>query len=1075
MNKNCYQAFFVCFLIVIFNGCTKETVTIRETMKSFYTYSYSDPDPIPRPERDYYPYFRYDGYSKASKPVEWKVIEMENSYVKVHIFPEIGGKIWGAIEKSTGNEFIYYNSVVKFRDIGMRGPWTSGGIEFNFGKIGHSPHVSTPVDYMIRKNKDGSVSCFIGGIDLLTRCCWETEINLQRDKAYFTTRTRYSNFTSLLQPYYQWSNGAYQAEGGLRLYFPGKWRIGHGGEVNSWPVSEDGRDLSVYDNNDFDGDKSYHIIGSTEGSFAAYWQDLGFGSGHYSLYGDKLGEKIWLWSHARSGRIWEDLLTDNDGQYVELQSGRLFNQASSASTYTPFRHFGFFPHFTDEFQEYWYPIMDIGGVVKANEVGAINVEKNEKGQKIYFSPVQKIKGKIMIYFGDELQYTYKINKRPLEVWEALIPKNPANKSLQLKIINDSNEELLSYSEDDERSFSERPVKSPDDFDWDSLFGLYEQGIDWIYQGEYEKAYESLKSCLTKDSLYAPALNHLAELYFRKSDFKKALTCIKKSLSINTYDPKANFVYGLVNRQMGNLVDAQDGFAVASISPEYRVAAWLELAKLFIMKKELKTAQQYVEKVLAKEKDNEEALLLRCILSRKMNRMKEANKNIDRLEYFSPLNHFARFERLLLKPGRKSVENFTSLIRNELPFQTFLEMALWYEYLRCRTEAIKMLELAPTNALIDLLLSYLYNYDGEEGKSEFYLKKFIQDPSDFVFPFRSEMIPVLEWAIEKTNHWKPRYYLGLLHQSMGNKKDAREIFTDCGDLPDFPYFYMARMELWKGEENYDVQKDLQKALQLGNHDWRTFLGMIDFYLGKGLRDKALELSEKSLEIFPSNDIVKYTHAKCLLANGYYSETLNELENTVILPNEGAQYGRITYRQAAVMLSLQQIKENKFEDALASIEKARLWPENLGVGRPFEVDERIEDFLEAEIFSHLNKKEKAYSLYNNIIDYTQKKGGKNSSTDILYLIALQRLGKDKVANEFLKSWHRNSPNDPILRWIMAVMNNNANEATKIEKEIDTKTGGTPWDPRYGDSEFELVKGVTSFYFFNSSYKNRGGILK
>jgi hypothetical protein len=28
---------------------------------------------------------------------------------------------------------VLYNNVVKFRDIAMRGPWTSGGIEFNFG------------------------------------------------------------------------------------------------------------------------------------------------------------------------------------------------------------------------------------------------------------------------------------------------------------------------------------------------------------------------------------------------------------------------------------------------------------------------------------------------------------------------------------------------------------------------------------------------------------------------------------------------------------------------------------------------------------------------------------------------------------------------------------------------------------------------------------------------------------------------------------------------------------------------------------------------------------------------------
>ena len=45
------------------------------------------------------------------------------------ILPEVGGKIWSAIEKSTGKSFIYYNHVVKFRDVAMRGPWTSGGIE----------------------------------------------------------------------------------------------------------------------------------------------------------------------------------------------------------------------------------------------------------------------------------------------------------------------------------------------------------------------------------------------------------------------------------------------------------------------------------------------------------------------------------------------------------------------------------------------------------------------------------------------------------------------------------------------------------------------------------------------------------------------------------------------------------------------------------------------------------------------------------------------------------------------------------------------------------------------------------
>ena len=43
----------------------------------------------------------------------------------------------------------------KFRDVAMRGPWTSGGIETNFGVIGHAPTCSTPVDYLVRENEDG--------------------------------------------------------------------------------------------------------------------------------------------------------------------------------------------------------------------------------------------------------------------------------------------------------------------------------------------------------------------------------------------------------------------------------------------------------------------------------------------------------------------------------------------------------------------------------------------------------------------------------------------------------------------------------------------------------------------------------------------------------------------------------------------------------------------------------------------------------------------------------------------------------------------------------------------------------
>ena len=71
--------------------------------------------------------------------------------------------------------------------------------------------------------------------------------------------------------------------------------------------------------------------------------------------------------------IWEKLLTDTDGQYVEVQSGRLFNQAAEDSTLTPFKHRGFAPYATDTWTEYWLPVKGTEGIVEATDLGALNV------------------------------------------------------------------------------------------------------------------------------------------------------------------------------------------------------------------------------------------------------------------------------------------------------------------------------------------------------------------------------------------------------------------------------------------------------------------------------------------------------------------------------------------------------------------------------------------------------------------------------------------------------------------------------------------------------------------------------
>ncbi|MCK5210565.1 MAG: DUF5107 domain-containing protein, partial [Cyclobacteriaceae bacterium] len=304
-----------------------QNATIIEEIKSIKTYPYSDPSPLPsvaisKKIFPFYPYSFFDGYTRKSENMDWTVVTLENDFIEVTVLPGVGGKVWGAIEKSTGKDFIYLNHVLKFRSIGIRGPWTSGGIEHNFGlDLGHAPWTASDVDYVLKENPDGSVSCVVGGLDLASRTQWRVDIRLPKDRAYFETNSMWYNPTPLHDAYLSWENTAYHTGDDMQFYFPGTHHIGHGGKVSPWPIDIDGNNLDMYRENNFGTSKSYHVFGMYPSWFGAYFHNSEFGSGHWAPYDDAPGKKIWIWSLARDGAIWEDLLTDTDGQYIEAQSG----------------------------------------------------------------------------------------------------------------------------------------------------------------------------------------------------------------------------------------------------------------------------------------------------------------------------------------------------------------------------------------------------------------------------------------------------------------------------------------------------------------------------------------------------------------------------------------------------------------------------------------------------------------------------------------------------------------------------------------------------------------------------------
>ncbi len=918
-----------CFFL---SGSAQQSATVKEYLQTFPTYGFSDPNPMPLLS-PVYPYFRFDGFTDKAENKQWKIVELANDYIKVLITPEIGGKIWAAIEKKSEQSFIYYNHTVKFRDIAMRGPWTSGGLEPNYGIIGHTPSNATPVDYITRNNPDGSASCIIGVLDLLTRTNWRIEINLPKDKAYFTTQSFWYNSTPLEQPYYHWMNLGVKAKGNLEFIFPGTKYIGHNGEDASWPVNEtNGKNINFYEQNDFGGPKSYHVFGKPADFFGAYWHDDHRGMVRYGTYDDKAGRKIWIWGLSQQGMIWEKLLTDTDGQYVEIQSGRLFNQNSSGSSFTPFKHIGFAPYTTDTWKEYWYPVSKTHGIGKANRYGALNLKYEQGMLKIYFSAAQKINENLVVKTGDKIIYSRTINLSPLEVFADSIAVSASGDDLVAKLGTDK----LIYHSDPDFGRLSRPSASPQNFDWTTVYGLYVQGKEYMDQKIFDQAEAKLSEALKKDSNYLPALVKMAELMVRNLRYKDALSWATRALSIDTHAGDANYYYGVINAAMGNFTDAKDGFSIAALTPEFRSAAYTELSRLYSREKHFDQAIVYAEKAVDYNRYNIDALMLKAAALRNKEEKQQADETLETILSYDPINHFVRFEKFLWQPNETARHSFTTLIRNELPAETYSELGIWYYNAGYPDKALEVFSLSPESAESAIWKAFLQNQEVQTASIN----------PNLVFLFRSETGMVLEHLLKKQDDWFLKYQLALIYKDRNRVIEARQLLLSCGEGPSYPPFYATRATIFKDSDEAQSFKDLQKAVTLDPAQWRYQKLLAEYYIARGQVEKALVITTPFYKAHPEQYIMGMLHGKTLMLNKKYREAEALLTQINIIPFEGATEGKLLYREAKLMLAIQEMQKKNYKKALNFISQSRLWPENLGVGKPYEnqIDSRLEDWME-----------------------------------------------------------------------------------------------------------------------------------
>ncbi|MCX7974443.1 MAG: tetratricopeptide repeat protein, partial [Candidatus Aminicenantes bacterium] len=762
---------------------------------------------------------------------------------------------------------------------------------------------------------------------------------------------------------------------------------------------------------------------------------------------------------------------------VYKRQGFLYNQTAPASSFTPFKHAFFLPYQVIHWHEFWFPIKGLKRVVAASPSGALNVEErisdfqkisggkieskgsvdqqnfkprfspkmmteekmNEaefsrgaKNRKILieFCPVIPGEKEIRIEVEGQTIYKDKINFNPLILWqkEIFLPQTARYYEVILgegEIIWRSDEPSLKLS---------RPIKAPSEFNWDSAEGYFQMGEELARQRRFKEAIRAYQNCLQKEPGHIRALTRLAELELRADRLQAALELAKKALMLDAYDPAANFVYGSINRRLGNLADSLDGFSWASRSLDFRSGAFTEMAEIFFLRGDLWRAKEYIQRALKVEAENMAARELDIIISRTEGKKEEAEAKIKKSLEIEPLNHLARFEAYLLEPNDQNVNLFLRPISNELPHETFLELAFRYSQIGLIEEATRLLELGPQHPLIDLTLAYFLR-DGDINKSEYFLNRALDEKSKetsfiAIFPYRQEMIPIIKWAKATKPHWKLDYWLALILWNLGRESEAQKLFLGCSDQPDWSSFYLTRADFFlsQGKER-EAFDDIQKAIDLEPKNWRAWHRHINLLERRGEDKLALEKAQKIYPYYPENSILILDLARGLLRNGRFEEMLSFLSKVIILPYEGAWEGRDLYRQANVLLASEALAKRKWTEAARFLELAKKWPENLGAGQPYEPDERIELYLQGLIYERQKKKPLAFNCWQKVIAQSKGKEEPSSLMSLVTALAWKKLGEIEKARALCDQWSTRWPEKMSLQWAAAYFAQDYRQAQKI----------------------------------------------
>jgi len=749
-------------------------VQSREEKLVLKTYVLGPEDPYPpfqrRSHGDIYPYSMLDDLGEEVRDVEYRALVLENEYLRVVVMPELGGHLHSAVDKATGEELFYHNHVVKPGLIALRGAWISGGVEWNFPK-GHTVTTMSPVDSRMVRGEDGSATIWVGDVERKHRMAWAVGIRLHPKSSLIETEIRLSNRTALPHPYYFWANAAVPARDDMRLIYPATRSRTWQGET-AWPVHE-GRDLARYQASEWPSDS--FMLDSLEDFFGVHYDERDFGVVHVANVHESFGKKYFTWGTAEAGRMWASILSDNDGPYCEIQSGRFVDQST-------FRLLP--PHHSIAWTEYWYPVKGIGGFAWANEHAAVRLSRH--GQKLDLGVVVTFPIRdavVEITAGESVLHRRSgdlLPDRPLRVEIPIEPTWPEGPYTVI-VTDPERGEVIRYTEEQ----APRTLtlwSAAEKGEAQTAGALLREAVRTEELGGQETAVTAYQKALDADPACVEAVIAAGRLLIR-SNPAAALERLTQAVTAAPERADAAYYLGIALQHMGRLDEAEVELWRAAADTAFEHAARLELGQIKMQRGDWNAAGEMLTHALHLGRGDARVVALAIAAARKCGEIMMSHALVEAGCERFPLDRLLAAEAHFCANAVSDRLSTTGLrrLRSMLPDSAdpWLELAFDYSGAGMEGEAIELLQWASKNVasakddpLTRYALGYWFERRGAEKPAAAMRQRAAQLPRERVFPHHWELEEVLKDAItHDPGDATARHYLGMLLYSQGRREEA----------------------------------------------------------------------------------------------------------------------------------------------------------------------------------------------------------------------------------------------------------------------------------------------------------------